>query len=210
MSRELAPFSAAFATAVMVLCLMSVAGVSAQAQGCTELTAATGKPGWMLVSGPGINTPKVPVNVNPYPGWTNPPLPGSSWVSVNANHGSPPGNYTYELTFCLCRDGKHALKLSFFADNGATVYLNNTQIFATSGDYNFKPAVQSVNYSWVGGPGTNKVRIVVRNAGGPTGLNAVLNITGAAQSGCKVKTKTGDSAVGLVVDPDNNFLPLCR
>jgi hypothetical protein len=170
---------------------------------CSNLNAATGQPGWMLVSGPGISVPKVPVTVTPYPGWKNPPLPGSSWVSVDANQGSLPGNYTYEFTFCLCRDGKHELNLSFFADNGATVYLNNTQIFATSGDYNFKPPVQVVNYGWVGGAGTNKVRIVVRNAGGPTGLDAVLSITGATNLGCQVKTGPAGSIRGRVVDPNN-------
>jgi hypothetical protein len=203
MSGKLNSVSTIVTLAVLFLCLTTVASVAAQTRSCSELASATGKPGWMITSGPGIGGPKVPVNVNPYPGWNSPSLPGSSWVSVAANYGSSPGNYTYEFTFCLCRDGKHALSLSFFADNGATVYLNNTQIFATSGDYNFKSPMQVVNYGWAGGPGVNRLRIVVRNAGGPTGLDAALNITGASASGCKDTKPREGSMTGRVVDPNN-------
>jgi hypothetical protein len=188
--------STAVALAVLLLCLTAIGSASAQTKSCTELSSATGKPGWMIVSGPGLSAPIAPVTVNPYPGWKSPSLPGSSWVSVASGYGSAPGNYTYEFTFCLCREGKHALSLSFFADNGATVYLNNTQIFATTGDYNFKAPVQTVNHGWVGGPGVNKLRIVVRNAGGPTGLDATLNITGASSSGCKEKREAEGSEPG--------------
>lgn len=168
---------------------------------CSTLNTATGQPGWMLVSGPGVNIPKPAVSVTPYPGWQNPPLAGSNWISVDANHGSLQGDYTYEYTFCVCEGGKHSLSLSFFADNGATVYLNNTIIFATSGDYNFKLPAHVVNYGWVSPAGTNKVRIVVRNAGGPTGFDGVLSITGATSPGCP-GTSSG-SVTGRVVDPNN-------
>jgi hypothetical protein len=138
----------------------------------------------MLVSGPGVNTPKAPVNVSPYPGWKNPPLPGSNWVSPDANHGDAEGDYIYEFTFCLCREGKHILNLSFYADNEATVNLNGTQIGHTTGSSNFYGASNSVNYSWASGPGINKLRIVVRNNELSTGLDAVLKIAGASVGGC--------------------------
>lgn len=173
---------------------------------CQDLSTTTGRPGWMLTSGPGVTMPRLPVNVSPYPGWKNPPLPGSSWVSIDANHGRVPGlagQYTYEFTFCLCKEGKHNLSLSYYADNGATVFLNSTQISATTGGTNFNGTPTVVNYNWVGGPGTSKVRIVVRNDGGPTGLNAVLKVTGASERGCKETTSDPGSVSGRVVDQRN-------
>lgn len=207
MSRKLNSISALFALAVLVLCLMNASNVAAQTQECADLSAATGQQGWMLVSGPGISTPKVPVTVGSYPGWQSPPLLGSSWVSIDANQGSQAGatgDYTYETSFCLCRDGKHALSLSFYADNGAKVFLNNTTLlFATSGSYNFSGAPKVVNYSWVGGPGINKVQIVVHNDSGPTGLNAVLKITGANTGNCcpDLNTSTGQQGWVLTSSP---------
>jgi hypothetical protein len=159
----------------------------------------------MLVGGPGISAPKLPVNVSPYPGWKSPPLPGSNWVSIDTNYGDvggPAADYSYEFTFCLCKEGNHLLNLSFYADNGATVYLNNTQIFTTAGSYNFNGAAKVVNYSWAGG-GTNKVRIVVHNEGGPTGLNAVLKVTGATRSCCQATTSEPGTVTGRVVDQRN-------
>lgn len=208
MSKILNSVFATFALFVSVLCLMSGAKVTAQTQTCSDLTSVTGQPGWMIVSGPGIGAPKVPVNVSSYPGWQN-ALPGSSWVSIDANQGGitgAPGDYTYESTFCLCRDGKHSLSLSFYADNGATVLLNSTQIFTTTGSYNFNGAARVVNYSWVGGPGINKVQIVVHNDSGPTGLNAVLRISGATTGTCcpDLRTATGQPGWVLVSSPGIN------
>ncbi|HEX8492546.1 MAG TPA: carboxypeptidase-like regulatory domain-containing protein [Pyrinomonadaceae bacterium] len=200
MLRKLYTVSETLAFIVLVLCLMTASSAVAQTQQCPNLSTATGQSGWMLVGGPGIGAPKLPVNVNPHPGWKNPPLPGSSWVSIDANQGGaggPAANYTYEYTFCLCKEGNHLLNLSFYADNGATVYLNNTQIFTTTGSYNFNGAAKVVNYSWAGG-GTNKVRIVVHNEGGPTGLNAVLKVTGATGSCCQARTSAPDAATGTV------------
>lgn|GEM_PF-2225659 len=203
MSRKLKTVSLSFAFAI---CLVSVVSVSAQNQQCSDLSAATGQPGWSLVSGPGVNGPITPVNVGPYPGWQNTPLPGSSWVSTDANRGGLPGDYTYEFSFCLCKDGKHALNLSFYADNGATVFLDNNQIFTTTGSYNFNSAAKVVNHTWVGGPGIVKLRIVVHNDSGPTGLNAVLRINGASTGGCcsNVNTATGQPGWTLTSGPGLN------
>lgn len=206
MPRKFATVSANLALTILSLCLISVASVTAQTQQCSDLSTATGQPGWMLVSGPGINTPKTPVNVSPYSGWQSPSLPGSSWVSTDANRGGPTGDYTYEFSFCLCKDGKHQLSLSFYADNGATVYLDNNQIFTTTGSYNFNGAAKVVNHVWAGGPGISKVRIVVRNDSGPTGLNAVLKISGATTGTCcsDLKTATGQPGWALVKGPGVN------
>lgn len=208
MSKTFKSFFATFALTVSVLCLVSAANVFAQTQTCGDLTSVTGQPGWMIVSGPGIGAPKVPVNVSPYPGWQN-ALPSSSWISIDANQGSiagTTGDYAYESTFCLCRDGKHALSLSFYADNGATVLLNGNQIFTTSGSYNFNGAAKVVNYSWAGGPGINKIQIVVHNDSGPTGLDAVLRISGATTGTCcaDLKTATGQAGWMLVSSPGVN------
>jgi hypothetical protein len=201
MSRKLK-----FAIFVLTVCLFSVASVAAQTEQCSDLNTATGQPGWMLISGPGINAPKVPVNVSPYPGWQSPSLPGSSWVSTDPNHGGSTGDYTYEYTFCVCKNGKHALNLSFYADNGAVVFLDNTQIFTTAGSYNFNGAARTVNYGWVGGPGISKVRIVVHNDSGPTGLNAVLRISGASTGTCcsDLSTATGQPGWTLSSGPGLN------
>ena len=171
---------------VLVLGLITAASVAAQTPECPNLQSGTGQPGWMLVSGPGVTSPRVPVNVTPYSGWAG-PVAGSSWVSVDANRGNTAGYYTYEYTFCVCRE-KPALYLSFYADNGATVSLNGTQIYATAGAYNFGgvPKGPPTLNPYTGPalvPGTNTLRIVVWNQGSVTGLDAVLKVTGA-RGGC--------------------------
>ena len=202
MPGKLNSLSAVFAFTVVVLCLMTVNSATAQTQQCSDLTTATGQPGWMLVSAPGLSAPKAPINVTPYPGWKNPALPGSNWVSINPQAGNLPGNYTYEFPFCLCKEGKHLLNLSFYADNGAKVFLNNTQIFATTGISNFTGAPKVVTYSWASGPGTNILRIVVNNQSLVTGLDAVLKITGADKLCCRA-TPASNSFPGRVVDQRN-------
>lgn len=192
MSKKLKAISSILSISIFFLALTAAASVSAQTTPCSKLTTATGQPGWLLESGPGINAPKSPIIVSPYPGWQSPALAGSSWVSPDSNYGSAAGDYVYEFAFCLCKQGKQALGLSFYADNGAKVFLNNTQIFATSGSTNFYGVAKSVNYSWVGSPGPNKLRIVVRNNEGPTGLSAVLSINGATAGSCCRSTATRD------------------
>jgi hypothetical protein len=145
-----------------------------------NITTSTGQPGWLLVSGPGAGYPITPVVVSPYSGWST--LSGASWISSDPNRGMdrPPGNYVYEYQFCLSATAKGAnLTLNFLADNGATVYLNNQQIFATSGNRNFVAPARTVMYSNSAGwiiPGTNKVRIVLWNESSVSGLAASLNI----------------------------------
>ncbi|HEV7767158.1 MAG TPA: hypothetical protein VGQ76_19310 [Thermoanaerobaculia bacterium] len=143
-----------------------------------DLSTATGQPGWTLVSGPGAGYPKAPVVVSPFPGWGT--LPGSNWVSVDANRGGLPGNYVYEYKFCLCASAKGAnLTLLLLADNGATVHLNNQQLLITTGNRNFIAPPKTVTYSAPAGwiiPGTNTIRITVWNESSVTGLAAALRV----------------------------------
>jgi hypothetical protein len=175
----------------LAICLIVVACLTArtqnatapQAQGCGNFETATGMPGWMLVSGPGVSTPRAPTVVSPYSGWAA-PIGSSKWVSVDPSRGSAAGDYTYEYTFCACKPD-NSLRLGFYADNGAKVFLNSTQIFATSGSYNFTGAPKGGPYS---GPafvaGTNTLRIIVHNDGSVTGLDAVLSVMGAGAGCC--------------------------
>jgi hypothetical protein len=153
-----------------------------------NLTAFTGGPGWR-VSWPGLPGGKVPVNVSPYPNWAG-PIPPSSWVSIDATRGDPPGtsgvDYTYTYQFCLCKTvdvTKATLSLQLYADNGADVYLNRTispsPILTVPVPYGFQlPVKQGPPFAsppkFVAG--TNTLTIVVHNQGGPTGLDAVVHI----------------------------------
>jgi hypothetical protein len=149
---------------------------------CGDLnqTSTTGSPGWRLVSGPGITTPIAPTVVSAFAGWGT--VPGASWISVNPSRGSVAGDYVYEYSFCLCATATApSLSLSFLADNGARVLLNGRQIYATTGDGNFKAPPKTITYSgsasdWVI-PGTNTLRIVVHNDSSVTGLSASLKVT---------------------------------
>src|SRR6185436_3144966 len=131
------------------------------------------------VSGPGVTTPRPPTVVSAYPGWSS--IPGAGWISVDAQRGSKAGDYVFEYPFCLCATAKApSLSLSFLADNRATVWLNGKQIFATTGNTNFKAPPKTITYSgsvsdWIV-PGTNKIRIVVGNDSLVTGLNASLKL----------------------------------
>jgi hypothetical protein len=151
--------------------------------GDLDQTITTGSAGWTLVSGPGITTPIAPAVVSPFPGWGT--VPGASWISVDPSRGSKPGDYVYEYSFCLCATAKTpSLSLSFLADNGATVSLNGKQIHATTGNSNFKAPPKTFTYSgsasdWII-PGTNTLRIVIRNDSSVTGLSASLKLTAAA------------------------------
>ena len=175
-------------SACLIFCPVVVTSVAAQTP-CGSFTAATGQSGWLLVSGPGIGSPQLPVNVPPHAGWAN-PIAGSSWVSLNASYGSVativPLYYTYEYTFCVCPEKKHALTLTFYADNGAQVFVNSTLIYSTLGISNFTGTASSTSYSGAAlVSGTNTLRIVVRNDGAAMGLDALLKVTGARPGCCR-------------------------
>ncbi len=181
--------------------------VAAQPAPCPAVSAATGQPGWTLMGGPGVTTPKTPVNVTPVAGWGL--LPGSNWISVSSDRGNLAGDYAFEFQFnsCPCNDGEaSALALSFLADNGATVYMNGAPIFSTTGDKNFTGAPLNVNYTGKFATGANKLRIVVHNEGSVTGLDAVVRIKGATTGACpscgaNLAAATGQPGWTLVSGP---------
>lgn len=171
------------------------------------LQANTGQPGWTLVSAPvGVLAPIPAVTINPpNPAWT-PALSGSAWVGPTVDSGVkdlPGGLYVYEYKFCLCQEkGQHpVLSLSFFADNGATVSLNGKLILPTFTPFNdsflHPPGPFPVVYAGPLGPNdpaflpcpqVNTLTINVDNqegsarTGTPTGLDAIVNISGATVS----------------------------
>ena len=201
MSRKLNSGFLFLSLAVLVIAASSAAAQirPTDPQRCGDFATATGQSGWMLVSAPGISGPMAPVNVTPYAGWQSPALPGTSWISVNAQRGGQPGDLTFEYTFCICRQKDIGLSISFYADNGAQVFLNSTSIFSTTGSYNFNGAPKTVSYN---GPalifGTNTLRIVVHNDSGPTGLDALLKVTGGGAGCCHSTRPVIENATELV------------
>ena len=67
---------------------------------------ATGQPGWILVSSPGVTTPKAPVVVSAYTGWGT--VPGASWVSVH-NGGGVGIGYSLHAGQVTVADGTDAM-----------------------------------------------------------------------------------------------------
>jgi len=173
------------------------------------LNAATGQAGWTLFSGPGVSVPKPAVVSNVTPGWGT--LKGARWVSVDSNGGNLPGSYTYEFTFCVCRFPAAAWTLSYFADNGAEVWMNGTQIpaAAIAGPQGFTgtPGGITTPSSFGLVPGTNTLKIVVNNIDSVTGLDALLRVEGAVSGPCpppcsgQLQTATGQPGWTLFSSP---------
>jgi hypothetical protein len=170
-----------------------------QRQDCC-LQTATGEPGWTLVSAPqGVQTPHAAVILTPPNGLYAPALPGSAWVGPTAGSGLddlPVGNYVYEFKFCLCHASHHQihhLSLLFFSDNPTvSVTLNGgSSLIAPTPSVSFTnpPGPFPVMFPGTAEPhGVGKFRpcpevntlaITVDNEGGPTGLDAILSISGA-------------------------------
>lgn len=175
-------------------------------QPCTDqctLQTGTGEPGWALVSvpeGTGVVTPEAAVVLTPPNGLYAPALPDSKWVGPTAGSGVdlslPVGNYVYEFKFYLCHkkdEPKPMLSLLFLADNfTSSVSLNGGPSLISPTPFEsflIPPGPFSVVFK--GGvkphgigtfrpcPEVNTLAITVDNGGGPTGLDAVLSVTGA-------------------------------
>lgn len=164
------------------------------------LRTGTGQQGWTLASAPkGVTTPRTAVVLTPPNPSYAPALPGSAWVGPTAGSGVdnlPIGNYVYEFKFCLCRaeQGQHpVLSVLLFSDN-------ETNSVTLNGGPNLISPTPSVSFAHPPGPfpvvftgsvtphangafrpcpEVNTVAITVDNEGGPTGLDAILSITGA-------------------------------
>ena len=119
----------------LVLGFMTAATVVAQTPpgSCSPqsvLNTATGQPGWMLVSSPGVTASKAAVVVpKPTPGWS--PLSGASWVSVDGSGGSKGGAYTYQFTFCLCLSPHQAVASVFSNCDCRTGFTRQASILAS-------------------------------------------------------------------------------
>lgn len=173
---------------------------------CTDqctLQTGTGEPGWTLVSvpeGTGVVTPEAAVVLTPPNSLYAPALPDSQWVGPTAGSGVdlnlPVGNYVYEFKFCLCHkkdERKPMLSLSFLADNFvSSVRLNGgpsliaptpfESFLIPPGPFSvvFKGAVKPHGIgTFRPCPEVNTLAITVDNGGGPSGLDAVLSVTGA-------------------------------
>jgi hypothetical protein len=115
-------------------------------------------------------------------------IPGGSQLGLDQlRSGSASGSYSYEYRFCLCQSAsKLTLVLDYLADNSAKVFLNGTQVQATTGIQNFKLPIKNYTYSGgVGGsnpakPGINVIKIEVSNDSGVTGLLAKLKLLSPA------------------------------
>ncbi len=158
---------------------------------CPTLTTATGKPGWTLASAPGVTSPKPAVSVSPYAGWKT--MSGATWISSNAQHGGVAGDYVFTYAFCLCDYPKAGapppvLTLNLRTDNASSVYVNNTLIGTTSGTSFNAAAPTTITYSgnYGGGwkPGTNTLRVVVKNDSHAAGMIATLSVTRATAGQC--------------------------
>ncbi len=121
---------------------------------------------WMVATG---NGPAVPVSTNvSNPGWS--PLAPAGWVGPPALSGT---SYTYTLQIEIpkCTIGARVgLKGTFGADNSAILYLDNTQISATSGGINGFQAPNFGSFSTVLTPGPHTLKVVVSNPHSVTGL----------------------------------------
>lgn len=134
----------------------------------------TGTADWHITQDPIPNTTEsrpATVLTAPSPAWAS--QAGAQWIgpTTNAAIDAPEGDYTYQLCFCLCSGFRDAqLTLTGLADNIANVFFNNVPLTPTIPGFSGTPTTV-VNNKVPFQAGTNCLRIVVRNGGGPTGLN---------------------------------------
>lgn len=138
-----------------------------------SLDISTGVSAWE-VKGPGTSTVFNTATLSqPYPGWA-PAQPGSLWVRPGADETQ--GDYTYKLNFKLCSGFRNPdLNLGLLADNKImSVSLNGNSLpfvpaLPAGNHFNITPILCSNNQFFK--TGINELIIVVKNDGGPTGLN---------------------------------------
>jgi hypothetical protein len=112
--------------------------------------------------------------------WLLPAIPKctAKWIGTSGDTGTGgvKGDYTYELSFCLCWSFQTAqIKIDMlWADNTANIFLNDSPALATTPDtWLPRPANTTLNIT---DPamfkiGMNKLRVVVTNkSNGPTGM----------------------------------------
>lgn len=175
---------AAGASAVRAVCCKCVDG-SQQKVSLDSRTAP-----WRVATGSGAAAPVV--NATPDPGWS--PLAPAGWVKP-ASATTSAATYTYTLTIVVPRcviGGRVSIKGQFGADNSATLWLGTTQISATSGGINGFKAPNFGSFSTSLNSGTHVLRMVVSNAGGPTGMI----LSGAVITECPRSPELGAAVTG--------------
>jgi hypothetical protein len=128
---------------------------------------------WMVVADP-IN-PSVPRPATyvamPTTAWAQPP--GYQWVSASTKPDGTddPGDYTYQICFCLCSDFQNAnLSFTLLADNDAKVLLNNNPVWAISNAFGAPTGPPPITTQSLFRPGQNCLTVIVHNLGSFTGL----------------------------------------
>jgi hypothetical protein len=119
--------------------------------------------------------------VTPFPGWANPPISGTSWISVAANRVGP-AKSRYRSQFNVVGQYIHeqSVDIRVHADNRAIVKLNG-YIFGVqpagspAGNFRDPPEVlRTQNYMRVG---SNDLEFFVDDAGRVTGLDYKAVVT---------------------------------
>jgi len=141
---------------------------------------------WRVIGDQEASTvePRPAVVLNSHPGnWSA--QSGANWIGPKSTAGTtaPSGRYTYEITFCLCEGYKNPeLRFSGWADDTATIYLNNN-VISSGFAYNGTPVNVFFIAPFLFHAGTNVIKVEVDNTfGGPTGLNlsGSIRATGGA------------------------------
>ena len=142
-----------------------------------KMDISTGVAQWRLAPPlpPGSTPPMVvgpaPISMPPCSAWV--PATGSAkWVGTSGSNSGAKGDYTYELSFCLCWTFQNAqINLTLWADNQAKLLFNNSPTTppATGSDA-FTGSGLAVNITSGFIVGMNKLTVVVTNNGGPTGM----------------------------------------
>jgi hypothetical protein len=146
---------------------------------CADLdqTLNTGSAAWTITADPDPATQESrPAVTIAYPNVSWGSIPNAKWVGPNSEAF---GDFTYQITFCLCRGFQNAsLTLSLLADNAASVRLNGNTIGSVAGPYGFKNPPQTVSTSTQQffHPGTNTLQVIVHNDSSVTGLNAAVSV----------------------------------
>jgi hypothetical protein len=149
--------------------------------GALNLSLNTGTAGWRITSDPDNTTtePRAANVISPWQTWGL--LSGSSWIGPNltaGTEGGEPGDYIYELAFCLCSDFSNAqLTVTGLADNSAKVYLNGS-LLTTFPGFSGSGTSASASGPFVGG--INQVKVELNNIGSQTGLDLTGTVTATA------------------------------
>src|SRR4051812_28381496 len=150
-------------------------------QNLPNKTLVTGTDAWTITAGPTTGS----ANVVASPPWQA--IPGTKWIGPGpGGNATNVGDYTYELTFPLCKDFKKpALTVTLLADNSATVFLNGCSLGGTvGGNTGFvSPATLASPPPSCFRGGCNTLKVVVHNSSSVTGLD-LKAILSAAQGIC--------------------------